>query len=440
MRNLPDLSQFGVGIVWWPGLDPLCRPQEGLVQVIETEPEVFWTPQTEERGFVSGVPAALRHLPQPKLLHGVGAPFGGSVAQSDAHLQTLAGDIEALRPAWISDHLSFNSFIPGPAGSDGPPVFTGFFLPPAQSAGGVAQAAAHVARRREATGVPVAFEVPVSYLPPAPGEMPDGAFVGAVAEAADCGILLDLHNVLCNARNGRQSVRQFCDSIPLGRVWEIHLAGGAPQRGFWLDAHSGLAEPELMDILLEILPRLPSLGAITFEIIPNYVAGVGLPAIAKLLGVLNDIWSAHGAARDRAEAASGWPMPPMPDAIAPGIWEHALGAAVNGLPMPPLPQDLAEWMGKADVPLSLYRFLAQEGRASSLVLSVPRTVRALLRSLGEADTRALLARFWSRAGPAYTSTEEGRAFLDFLSVTHVPVAGLDTDMSADRGRLLCVAA
>jgi len=432
MRSLPDPPKLGIGIVWWPGLDPLCRPNEGLVQVIEAEPEVFWTQQPHSNpGFVSSLPAALRHLPQPKLLHGVGAPFGGRAAQSAAHRQTLAGDIEALRPAWISDHLSFDRFFPDTSCADTPPVFTGFFMPPAQSASGVAQAASHIRRRQAAAGAPVAFENPVSYLPPAPGEMPDGDFIAAVSESADCGILLDLHNVLCNARNGRQSVRDFCNAIPLGRVWEIHLAGGASQRGFWLDAHSGLVEPELMDSLVELLPRLPALGAITFEIIPDYVAGIGLPAIAKMLGELNDIWKTYTGAAGRIAAPALRQAPAMPDEIAPGLWEQALGAAVNAMPAPALPPNLARWISLADAPLALYTFLAQEGRASSLVMSAPRTVRALLRSLGEADTRALLAQFWSQSAPAYTTAEEGRKFLGFLSFTTVPVAGLHTEMSAD---------
>jgi uncharacterized protein (UPF0276 family) len=441
MRNLPELPKLGIGLVWWSSLDPLCRPGEGLVQVIETEPEVFWTPRpASQPGFTSALPATLRHLPQPKLLHGVGAPFGGRALQSSAHRKALSAEIEALRPAWISDHLSFDRFWPDTSGDETPPVFTGFFMPPAQSASGVAQAAAHIASRRAATGVPVAFENPVSYLAPAPGEMPDGDFIAAVAEAADCGILLDLHNVLCNARNGRQSVRDFCDAIPLDRVWEIHLAGGASQRGFWLDAHSGLAEPELMDILIEILPRLPALSVITFEIIPDYVAGTGLPAIAKMLGALNDIWKTYIDATDRTAAPPLRQVPQMPDAIAPGQWEHALGAAVNGRPAPPLPAALARWIGEADAALALYTFLAQEGRASSLVMSAPRTVRALLRNLGEAETRALLARFWNEAGPAYTTAEEGRKFLDFLSFTAVPVAGLHAEMLSDLRTLLRPAA
>ena len=61
----------------------------------------------------------------------------------------------------------------------------------------------------------------------------------AVAECADCGILLDLHNLFANGVNGRQSVEEFIAQLPLERVWEIHVAGGVELDGYWLDAHSG---------------------------------------------------------------------------------------------------------------------------------------------------------------------------------------------------------
>lgn len=60
-----------------------------------------------------------------------------------------------------------------------------------------------------------------------------------VVESADCGLLLDLHDLFANALNGRQSLDEFLDLAPLDRVWEVHLAGGMEVDGFWLDAHSG---------------------------------------------------------------------------------------------------------------------------------------------------------------------------------------------------------
>jgi uncharacterized protein len=430
-----EMPEHGVGIVWWPELDPLCRPEEGLVQVIEAEPETFWAPTTmRPRRFTSRLAASLGHLPQPKLLHGVGAPFGGGVKQSAEHQETIAGDISALRPAWISDHLSFNRFVTGSVRQPDETINTGFLLPPAQCPDGVAVAAGHIKRRCAVSGVPVAFEVPVSYLPPRPDEMPDGQFVAEVAETADCGILLDLHNVLCNERNGRQSVKDFCASIPLERVWEIHLAGGLSERGYWLDAHSGLTEPALMEIVAEIVPRLPALGAIIFEIIPDYVALTGLAAIGKMLGQINEIWRTRGAAStprpkfiptNRTEKST----------ITPLEWEQALGVALTGIKGPELPPKLTSWLRSVKEPLELYRGIARENRASALVYTAPRTVRLLLTRLGEAETRGLLARFWSLATPAYTAVEEARSFLSFLLSIHLTIPGLYTDIAGDMDML-----
>ena len=64
---------LGVALMWWPELDALCRNGEGLVDAIELEPETFWAPPSQGRATRSHLGAAVAHLPQPKLLHGVAA-------------------------------------------------------------------------------------------------------------------------------------------------------------------------------------------------------------------------------------------------------------------------------------------------------------------------------------------------------------------------------
>jgi len=431
-HNATISADFGVGVVWWPELDTLCGAGEGLVHVLEVEPETFWIARSGPRpGFTSSLPGPLSHRVQPKLLHGVGAPFGGAVQQSTAHQAALIRDIAALQPAWISDHLSFNQFVP----MDGrhQARSTGFFLPPAQCPVGIAQAATQICHRRAATGLNVAFETPVSYLPSRPNEIPDGEFAAQVAEAADCGIVLDLHNLLCNERNGRQSVEDFCAAIPLHRVWEIHVAGGESDRGFWLDAHSGLVEPDLIAILAEIVPHLPSLGAIIFEIMPDCVAPTGLPKIAKMLEHFNRIWQTR--ARHVVTAKHCNRPASTCDAITPPLWEHALGAAVTGTTAPRPPPELETWFHAAAPALELYRFLAHEARASALVDTAPHTIRSLLTAMGEAGTRQVLAQFWCVMTPAYTSAEEAQAFLDFLSTGDFAIPRLDADIASDRRRM-----
>ena len=81
--------------------------------------------------------------------------------------------------------------------------------------------------------------------------------------------------------------------------------------------------------------------------------------------------------------------------------------------------ELESWFHSAEPALDLYRYLVQEGRASALVETAPRTIRSLLTSMGEAGTRQVLGQFWRETTPAYTSAEEAWAFLDFLSTGDV---------------------
>src|SRR5262249_28157415 len=149
-------------------------------------------------------------LPQRKLVHGVGFPVGGSRLPDARHLEPLIETIECLASPWASEHLGFNTFGDG--------VNTGFLLPPLQTAAGMDAAVASVRRVADALPVPFLIETGVNYLQPQPGCLSDGAFVAAVAEAADCGILLDLHNLWANELNGRQAVREFVSQLPLERV------------------------------------------------------------------------------------------------------------------------------------------------------------------------------------------------------------------------------
>jgi uncharacterized protein len=426
---------LGVGLVWWPVLDELCREEEGLVDVIEAEPETYWLPKAGG-GFRSLLKEALSHLPQPRLLHGVGAPLGGTCPAPDGHLQALERDIAAVEPEYVSEHLSVTRFRPGRGRAT---ASAGFMLPPLQSRAGVLRAAANIRRRRKALGgIPLAVETPVNYLPPAPGEWPDGVYVAATTAAADCGILLDLHNVLCNARNGRESVAAFCDALPLDRVWEIHLAGGESEGGLFLDAHAGLVEAELMEMAAELVPRLPKLQAINFEIMPERVGEVGLAAIAAQLGRMRDLWSRRAADAEGEENSQqrgpAWPEtePPVQD---PAAWETLLGCAVTGLREPAIDEATAAWWRGCAPALEIYRMLVGEGRASAVTAAAPQTTRELLRHYGGARTREILAEHWRQSPPGYTSAEEARAFAGFLSQADAGLSGLEDAIRSDLAEL-----
>src|SRR5262245_9284997 len=271
---LPDVPALGVGITWSAAIEPLLHSRPELFAVVEIEPQTTWIRSpgaAAEYRVKDEVLSHLAALPGRKLVHSVGTPVGGSVRPAPAQLALLRDAVRIFGSPWASDHLSFNQT---------PDFATGFFLPPRQTPAGVATATRSIRDLQAALPVPIAVETGVSYLKPRDDELPDGEFVRRVVEAADCGLLLDLHNVFTNALNRRQPIDEFLASVPLERVWEVHLAGGMEVDGFWLDAHSGAIPDALYAIAEELIPRLPNLGAIIFEIFPSFVPEVGLDMVA----------------------------------------------------------------------------------------------------------------------------------------------------------------
>src|ERR1700756_4529653 len=266
------IPELGVGLTWFSGMEPLLQANAGLVDVLEIEPQTLLRRgPNEKKGFVDRAALEVMQLQSlPKLVHSVGLPIGGTVPPRSQDVQWLSAVALKLQAPWVSEHLSFNS-----VGDESGTWHTGFLLPPRQTLAGVQAAVRSIRSLSARVPVPLAIETGVSYLRPRGDELPDGEFVARVAEGADCGILLDLHNVWTNHRNGRQPLGEYIDQLPLERVWELHLAGGYYHRGFWLDPHSGAVPPELLELAARIVPRLGNLKAIIFELFPSYFPKLG---------------------------------------------------------------------------------------------------------------------------------------------------------------------
>ena len=72
---------------------------------------------------------------------------------------------------------------------------------------------------------PLAFENPSSYLEFVDSTMTEWEFLARMAEAADCGILLDVNNIYVSCFNHGWDARAYLDGIPWDRVVQFHLAG-----------------------------------------------------------------------------------------------------------------------------------------------------------------------------------------------------------------------
>src|SRR5215510_1849005 len=209
LAGWPDTLALGIGATYSGAIEPLIQRHPELFDVIEIEPQTLWIktedPQLPFRVH-NGVLEHLASLPGRKIIHSVGRPIGGTIAPEPAELHLLKTTVDYFQPPWASDHLSFNHTAD---------FATGFFLPPRQTMAGVDAAAEAICRLRADLNLPIAVETGVSYLRPRADELPDGEFVARVIEKADCGLLLDLHNVYCNSVNGRQPIDEFLSQLPL---------------------------------------------------------------------------------------------------------------------------------------------------------------------------------------------------------------------------------
>lgn len=419
------LPELGVGITYSAAIEPVLERYPDLFDALEVEPQTTWLNDPRSPEPYRILDPVLEHiagLPGRKLVHSIGVPVGGTVRPEHAQLMLLERTIAQLDSPWFSEHLSFNST---------PDFKTGFFLPPRQTSEGIVASVTSIRDLKAAFPVPVAIETGVNYLRRRLDEMPDGAFVAAVAETAECGVLLDLHNIFANALNGRQPVDEFLADLPLDRIWEIHLAGGFEMEGFWLDAHSGGIPDPLLEISKRVVSALPNLKAIIFEIFPSFVPRFGVDAIRVQIEKLHELWELKG--KTRVESPRVPPRRPVEanGSISPAVWERALGALVIGRTSDdPVALEL-----EADPGVGVVSRLICEFRASMIVNVLRLTIRLLMLALGADILRSILEDFWSKTPPQQFASSEADAFAEYLVALDLKVPQLAKVLEFERAVL-----
>jgi uncharacterized protein len=287
------VAALGIGLPYFPEL-PGEVYRSGVVDFVEVTPEVLCR---ERRGnalelrddLVARAREACGTLPM--VAHGVELSIGSAHGWNDAYLDML-DRFQARWPfLWHSEHLGFQTI-----GEDAHTLNTGVPLPmPAtnEAADLVAGRSADILRRY---GVPFLLENPAHYLPGMPSDPDIGDDIGlinAICERGGCLQLLDLHNVWCNAVNHHHNPFAMIDRMRLDRVGEIHVAGGAWQEGFWMDAHDSRVPEPVWELLDYTLPRAPHAGGVVFEMLEEYLPRLGVDAILQQVTRARGIWDRH---------------------------------------------------------------------------------------------------------------------------------------------------
>ena len=161
-------------------------------------------------------------------LHGVALSIGGTDPLDRAYLRSLRGLVDRIAPAIVSDHLCWT-------GVDGRSLHDLLPLPCTEEV--LHHVAARVRQVQDGLGRRIALENPSTYVGFRHSTMPEWQFLAALAEEADCGILLDVNNVHVSARNLGFDPQAYIAGIPAERVAYVHLAGFSDLGRFLFDTH-----------------------------------------------------------------------------------------------------------------------------------------------------------------------------------------------------------
>lgn len=200
--------------------------------IFEKKPVVDWFEIISENYMVDGGRPLQRLdqiLDQYRVVqHGVSMYFGSAQPLSREHLKRLKALVRRTNTPWLSDHLCWGSV-------DG--RYTHDLLPIPYTWEAVKVTAKRIRQVQDYLEIPVAVENVSSYAEYHDSEMTEWEFLNEVVETAGCGILLDVNNIYVSSQNHDFDPLTYVNSVPSGRVAQIHIAGHSKYRRYILDTH-----------------------------------------------------------------------------------------------------------------------------------------------------------------------------------------------------------
>lgn len=205
------------------------------IDFVEVHAENFFA----EGGLIAEYLQALQAC-YPISLHATSLGLGSAIGIDTRYLDKLARLVSQINPLLVSDHASFS----WSRNHDGR-VHAGDLLPLEFTEQGLEILVANVDRVQQRLGRRLLVENLSAYIAPQQAQMHEAEFLAKLVERSQCGLLLDLNNLLVNAsnlgyRDPLSQARSWLNYIPLDAVGEFHLAGYTPaQKGeLIIDDHS----------------------------------------------------------------------------------------------------------------------------------------------------------------------------------------------------------
>ncbi len=200
--------------------------------ILERQPPVDWFEVISEnfmdsRGRPRYVLEAIAER-YPVVMHGVSLSIGSTDPLDFKYLKKLKALARDIRPLWISDHVCWT----GVAGRNSHDL-----LPLPLNEASLKHVAKRIRMVQDYLERPFVFENPSTYVGFTGSTMSEWEFIARMADATNCGLLLDVNNVYVSSVNHGFDPTEFIRGIPPERVVQFHLAGHTNRRTHILDTH-----------------------------------------------------------------------------------------------------------------------------------------------------------------------------------------------------------
>jgi uncharacterized protein (UPF0276 family) len=242
--------------------------------IIESKPDIDWFEIVTEDYLVPGGNSIyyLDHIREnyPVAMHGVSLSIGSSDPLDWNYLKQLKKLAKRIKPCWISDHFCWT-------GINGANLHDLLPLPYTEEA--VRHVTERVSQVQDYLQHQILLENVSSYISYNISTMTEWDFISAIAEEANCQILLDINNIYVSAFNHGFDPGDYLKGIPVEKVQQFHMAGHCNFGTHIIDTHDhDIIDPvwELyadairrfgyVSTMIERDDRIPPLGELLLEL------------------------------------------------------------------------------------------------------------------------------------------------------------------------------
>ena len=182
----------------------------------------------------------------PIAFHGVSLNLGGTELLDLDYLRELKRLTTTFEPMIVSDHLCWTRH-----GG----LHLHDLLPLPYDEGVIDHVARRIVEVQDILGRQILIENLSSYVEFNWSDMPEWEFLRSVAERSDCLILLDLNNIVVNAKNHDFEPQQYMQAMPADRIAQYHVAGHSLSGTLRIDTHDKPVSDQVISLYADAKER-----------------------------------------------------------------------------------------------------------------------------------------------------------------------------------------